>query len=490
MKNVVSPHRFLRSFPKFVLFFVILLLFTGETLASVKLPRIFGNDMVLQRDVKTPVGGWAEPGEKVTVEICGQQKSTAADSLGKWRVELASQPAGGPFEMTIRASNTIKFTNVFYGEVWICAGQSNMSFPLKRSKDGKSAAETATYSQLRFITVPTHSAEEPQNDLTAKWERCTPKTAPEVSAVAFYFGQYLHEKLQVAVGVIVAAWSGSTGEAWVERDELAKFPELSPLVEQHRLEKASPSQKAGCLYNGMIAPICPYSVRGVVWYQGESNANRAWQYRTLFPIIIANWREKWGRGDLPFLYVQLPNYMESRDAPSSSAWAELREAQHKTLAVRNVYEVVTIDVGEAKDLHPKDKQTVAVRLANVALAKHYGKDVPWTGPVFKSMKISDDKAILSFTNVYEGLIQSENSRCDGSKLSGFAVSGVDRKFHWAEASIEGTDQIIVSTPEVPHPVAVRYAWADNPICNLANSAGLPASPFRTDDWAGVTVDAR
>ena len=176
--------------------------------------------------------------------------------------------------------------------------------------------------------------------------------------------------------------------------------------------------------------------------------------------------------------------------PSSSAWAELREAQHKALAVRNVSEVVAIDVGEAKDLHPKDKQTVALRLANVALAKHYDKDVPWTGPEFKSMKISDNKAILSFTHVYDGLVISENSRCDGSTLKGFAIAGPDRKFHWAEAIITGPDQIVVSAPNVPHPVAVRYAWADNPICNLSSSVGLPASPFRTDDWAGVTVDAR
>ena len=490
MKNAISRRRFLRAFSTFVFFITLFLPFVKEASASVKLPHIFGNDMVLQRDVTTSIWGWAEPGEKIEVEISSQRKTTTADSSGKWRVDLAPQSAGGPFEMRIRASNTIKFTNVYYGEVWICAGQSNMSFPLKRSKNGKSDAETATYPQLRFITVPTHSSEEPQNDFTAKWECCAPKTAAEVSAVAFYFGQYLHEKLQVAVGVIVTAWSGSTGEAWVEREELTKFPELSPLVDQSRLDRASPSQKAGCLFNGMIAPICPYAIRGVVWYQGESNANRAWQYRTLFPILIANWRENWGRGDLPFLYVQLPNYMEPRDEPSSSAWAELREAQHKTLAVRNVSEVVAIDVGEAKDLHPKDKQTVAVRLANVALAKHYGKDVPWTGPEFKSMKISDNKAILSFTHVFEGLVQSENSRCDGSKLCGFAVAGADQKFHWAEATIVGTDQIVVSTPKVLHPVAVRYAWADNPICNLANSVGLPASPFRTDDWAGVTVDAR
>lgn len=490
MENFVSRCRLLRIYSSLILFSLLFLIFVKESLASVRLPHIFGNNMVLQRDVKTPVWGWADPGEKVIVEIDGQIKTTVADSLGKWRVEIPPQSAGGPFEMTIHAANTIKFTNVYYGEVWICSGQSNMSFALKRSKNGKSSAESATYPQLRFITIPTLSVEEPQSDFTAKWECCTPKIAPEVSAIAFFFGQYLHEKLQVAVGVVIAAWSGSTGEAWVERNELAKFPELSPLVEQSRLDKASPSQKAGCLFNGMIAPICPYPVKGIVWYQGESNANRAWQYRTLFPILIANWREKWGRGDMPFLYVQLPNYMESRDVPSSSAWAELREAQHKALAVRNVSEVVAIDVGEAKDLHPKDKQTVALRLANVALAKHYDKDVPWTGPEFKSMKISDNKAILSFTHVYDGLVINENSRCDGSTLKGFAIAGPDRKFHWAEAIITGPDQIVVSAPNVPHPVAVRYAWADNPICNLSNSVGLPASPFRTDDWAGVTVDAR
>ncbi len=489
-KSRLSQRFFLGVLFSIVVFTSLSSFLSPETRASVRLPRVFGNDMVLQRDSKTPVWGWASPGEKVVVDICGQRKSTVASEQGTWRIELAPQPAGGPYELTVRGTNTITYSNVYYGEVWICAGQSNIVFPLKRSKSAPETAQTATYPQLRFLTVPALSADEPQNDFSSKWEKCSPKTAPDVSAVAFYFGQYLHEKLQVAVGVIIAARSGSTGEAWVARDELAKFPELEPLVEPNRLNRAAPSQKAGSLFNGMIKPICPYAIRGVVWYQGESNANRAWQYRTLFPILIANWREEWGRGDFPFIYVQLPNFMEQRDAPASSAWAELREAQHKALSLRNVAEVVTIDVGEAQDLHPKDKKTVGVRLANAALGKFYEKNVPWTGPEFKSMIISDNKAVLTFTHAAGGLVQCENAQCDGSVLQGFAIAGSDRKFYWADARIENGDQVVVSSPDVPRPVSVRYAWADNPACNLTNESGLPASPFRTDDWTGVTVDAR
>lgn len=481
--------RLLSLFPALLIISAVSLLFPSSSEASVRLPRVFSNDMVLQREVKNPVWGWATPGEKVVVDICGQRKSTTADERGTWRVELAPQPAGGPYELTVRGSNTIVYSNVYYGEVWICAGQSNMSLPLKRSENPQSVVKTATYPQLRFLTVPTYGAEEPQSDFSGKWEACSPKTAPELSAVAFYFGQYLHEKLQVAVGVIVAAWSGSTCEAWIERDAIAQFPELSPLLESGRLANSPSSQKAGSLYNGMISPLCPYPIKGVVWYQGESNVNRAWQYRTLFPLLIANWREKWGIGDFAFIYVQLPNFMKAKDVPSSSAWAELREAQHKALSLRNVAEVVTIDVGEAANMHPKDKKTVGVRLANVALARQYDKKTSWTGPVFKSMKIVGDRAYLSFSNPEEGLIQGENARCDGSKLEGFTIAGNDQKFHWATASIEG-DQIVVLSPDVPRPVAVRYAWADNPACNLTNQTGLPASPFRTDDWAGVTVDAK
>ncbi|MGI6401125.1 MAG: sialate O-acetylesterase [Thermoguttaceae bacterium] len=485
-----SPYRYVRVCLKSVVFLLTVTCFAFETQASVKLPRIFGNDMILQRDVETPIWGWASPGERVTVDICEQRQSVVADETGKWSVELEPQPAGGPFEMTVSASNTIKFTDVYFGDVWICAGQSNVSFPLKRSQDAKSTIETANYPRFRFITVRSTSADEPQNNISGKWEVCSPKTTPDLSAIAYYFGQYLQTELSVPIGVIVVASSNSTCEAWVEREKLAKTQSLAPLIEEERLAKATSTQRAGAVFNGMISPICPYAIKGVVMYQGESNASRAYQYRSLFKQLILSWREKWGDQTFPFIYVQLPNFMASRDEPSSSAWAELREAQHLALTLPNTYEVVTIDVGDANDLQPKNKKTVGVRLANVALAKVYDKDAPWTGPEFKSAEIVDDKIIITFDHAEGGLVASENSQSDGTTLFGFAIAGSDRKFYWADAEIFEENKVILTSPDVPRPVAARYAWADNPICNLTNTVGLPASLFRTDDWPGVTHDAR
>ncbi|MDO5309556.1 MAG: sialate O-acetylesterase [Planctomycetia bacterium] len=456
--------------------------------ANVKLPSVFGDDMVLQRNVKTPIWGWAQPGEKILVEIASQSKTTIADENGQWRVNLSPTPAGGPYKLSIYGANHIAFNNVYFGEVWLCAGQANMSFTLKRSTNGNKEAESATYPQLRVFTVPTQSADAPMNDCPAKWQKTSPQTAGNFSAIAYHFGRYLHEELQVAVGVIVLAWTGSTAEAWVDPIELAKFPELAPLVDPERIEKSPPSQKAGALQYGMLDPICPYAIKGVIWYQGEANANRAWQYRTLFPLLIANWREKWGLGDFPFYFVQLPNFHKAKDQPGSSAWAELREAQHRAIAERNVAEVVAIDLGDPNNMTPKNKKTVSERLAKLALNKTYDKGEPAAGPDFHSMKIIGNRAILTFTNA-EGLACAENASCDGSELKGFAIAGADKKFYWAEAVIEN-DTVVVSAPEVEKPIAVRYAWADNPACNLTNKTGLPTSPFRTDDWAGVTVNVK
>ena len=493
MKNVkrnLKLRLLLTSVANFAFCATLALCSTRACCAAARLPSIFADNMILQQNAKTIVWGTANPNESVTVEINEAAGSAVANFDGIWRVELPAQKAGGPYDMTVRAENTIVYKNVWFGEVWLCCGQSNASFPLKRAARGKEESATATYPQLRFFTVPQRSAEEPQRDFSAKWEPCSPKTCPDVSALAYYFGQYLHEKLQAPVGVVVAAWSGSTCEAWVERSSLAKFPELEPLLDPDRLMRASPGQRAGALYNGMIAPLVPFAIKGVVWYQGESNANRAWQYRALFPTLISSWREKWGQGDFPFYYIQLPNFMAAKSEPSASAWAELREAQHKALSARNVGEVVTIDLGDANNLHPKNKEDFGRRLANLALAKTYDFDAPYSGPIFKSFKVVDSRAFLSFDSVDGELKIGENPGCDSSELRGFAVAGADRVFHWAEASIIDDGVVVVSSPEVAKPIAVRYAWADNPICNLTNASGLPASPFRTDDWPGATVDAR
>jgi sialate O-acetylesterase len=478
----------IKSFTFVCLFAITLIAFPSQVHAVAKLPHVFGNNMVLQCDSLIPVWGWAEPGEHIIVELNGRQKETKTNSQGKWQVILPPQKSGGPFELKIIAKNKIVFSNIYLGDVWICAGQSNMSFPLKRVTHSKEEIASANFPRIRFLTVPAQSSEKPATDFDAQWQICSSKTAPDLSAISYYFSRNVHESLKRPIGIIILAWGGSSGEAWTDRKKLKAYPELAPLASQERIDKSVPCQKAGYLHDGMLLPICPFSIKGVIWYQGESNANRAWQYQTLFPIMIANWRENWGQGDFPFYYVQLPNFMKTQDKPSASAWAELREAQHKTLSVRNVGEVVSIDVGDANDLHPQNKEIIGNRLAVLALAKTYGHDVPYSGPEFRSMVIEDNKAILTFSHMEEGLRIGSNSQCDDSALRGFAIAGKDQKFYWAEAIILD-DVVVVSSPEVPNPIAVRYAWADNPICNLTNSAGLPASPFRTDNWAGVTVDA-
>ena len=495
MKSVPSgrvARRVLRRALIVAVFACFSLVAASVSVAAARMPKIFGDNMVLQRDAQNAVWGWANPREKVVVEVNGIQKATVADEYGYWLAQMPPQPAGGPYEFNVRASNSIKFKNVYFGEVWVCAGQSNMTFPLKKEKEGSQESSTARYPQLRVFTVPQRTADDPVNDVDSKWTLCSPETSRDYSAVAYYFGRLLHEKLQVPVGIIVAAADGSTCEAWTNPTALQKYPELASLLSKERLAKTPDVQKVGALFHAMISPIVPYSIKGVVWYQGESNANRAWQYRTLFPLLISNWREEWGQGDFPFYFVQLPNFMARKPNPGNSAWAELREAQHRATAERNVAEVVAIDLGDALDFHPKNKRAIGERLANTALANSYGFDVMYTGPIFRSMTIKDSNATLTFSEVDGSLKiadELDESESDVVKrLRGFAIAGADRKFYWADAEIK-KDVVVVSSPNVPQPVAVRYAWADNPDCNLTDESGVPASPFRTDEWAGVTLNA-
>ncbi|MBQ7815020.1 MAG: sialate O-acetylesterase, partial [Thermoguttaceae bacterium] len=458
--------------------------------AAVRLPRVFGSGMVLQRDATVPVWGWGDVGEKVTVEIAGEKQSTSVGADGRWRVDLSPKPAGGPFELKVSATNKVVFKDVLFGDVWICAGQSNMGFSLRRAKDADAEIATANYPNLRFLTVPTKSATEPQTDFNATWAACSPKTARDFSAVAYFFGRRLRETIQVPVGLIEVAWGGASCEAWIEPRLLVEHPELSGLASPARLEKTPENQRVGALRNGMLEPLKPFAIKGVVWYQGEANAGRAWQYRLLFPIAVESWRQDWEHGDFPFYFVQLANFMAPRPQPGNSSWAELREAQSQAARqLRNVGCAVAIDVGETADVHPKDKKPVGERLALLALARTYGVDVVCAGPEFRSMKIDGNRVVLTFDNTDGGLKIGANAQCDDAELRGFAVAGADRKFYWANAEIDG-ETVVVSAPEVERPVAVRYAWADNPICNLTNGAGLPASPFRSDVWPGVTVDAR
>jgi len=642
---------------------------------SLRLPAIFGDHMVLQCNMPVPIWGWAKPNEEVAVILKGKKPLvTKANEQGRWMVKLPPQPAGGPHELIIRTrEETIRFRDVLFGEVWVCSGQSNMEWPVAWAQNAKEEIATANFPQIRFFVVEKSIALEPQTDCKGRWVVCSPETIGGFSAVGYFFGREIHQRLKVPVGLIGTYWGGTPAEAWTELKALESDPDFKPILErlprdretlrrlqeqyeqalaewnrkiilrdpgnkgeemgwakpefddsdwatmelprifersmnidgavwfrkvvnipenwagkdlvlslgpiddydttyfngerigstgpetpnswtvprrykvpgklvkpganliavrvfdmlenggftglpdQMRLELAEgrgePISLAGSwkfkvefardasklpprpqppinnwtptgLFNAMVAPLIPYAIRGVIWYQGESNVARAYQYRKLFPALINSWRKAWGQGDFPFLFVQLANYLERRQEPTESAWAELREAQLLTLkTVPNTGMAVAIDIGEANDIHPRNKQDVGKRLALAALAIAYGQKIVYSGPIYRSMKIEGNKIRLFFDHVGSGLVAK------GDKLVGFAIAGKDRKFVWANAKIEG-NTVVVWNEQVPEPVAVRYAWADNPECNLYNKEGLPASPFRTDDWPGVTVKNR
>ncbi len=634
---------------------------------DITLLPLFTDNMVLQQKQDIPIWGKAEPGGEVSVTLLDQQKKGIVDEDGNWRVDLSPVNAGGPYELVISGEKTQRIKNVMVGEVWICSGQSNMEMPIGgvgKVNNYKEEIANSNYPNIRLLIVEKIMATTPQEKLVSDgWEKCSPETTPNFSAVAYFFGRYLHKELNVPIGLIEAAYGGTLVEAWTSGVTLKKMPEFTDIVREIELDnttdierkieakrklaewpdkieeimvnsgtlnhgyqnsdyitkdwetmklptlweandiyvdgvvwfskdvnvpkswdgedlelrlgkindyditwfngtrvgrgtdvleqrvykipssivksgknritvevidiggagglygparmmklsfkkgsislvgnwkyKIDPNkidthklpekqdQNAGVnrptvLFNGMINPLLPYGMRGVIWSQGASNAERAHQYRKLFTAMIKDWRRVWGQGDFPFLFAQFANYEKVELQSVESAWAELREAQAMALQLPNTGMAVTIDIGEAKDIHPKNKQDMGKRLALNALATVYGKDIPYSGPLYKSMKIEGNKIYLQFTNTDKGLRIK-----GGNKLKEFTIAGKDKKFVWAEAKIEG-DKIVVSNVKIKNPVAVRYGWAANPQCNLYNGADLPASPFRTDDWEGLT----
>jgi len=508
--------------PRLVVATVVLAASTAQ--ADVRLPALIGDNMVLQRGLPLKVWGWADAGEKVTVSFHGQKAEATASDTGQWLVTL--QPvaeAGGPFELTIAGKNTITLKNVLMGEVWVCSGQSNMQFSMASVKNSAEEIAAANYPNIRLFKVPNITSQTPLDDVKSSWQECTSANVPGFSAVGYFFGRDLHKALNVPVGLIGSSWGGTCAEAWstveslkADRDfdqqfanwdkMIAEYPQNvekwkvavetwkktaaaaraagKPVPPQPRAPNGPDSpNRPGNLYQGMIAPLVNYAIRGAIWYQGEGNVGRAYMYRKLLPLMIADWRKAWGL-ELDFYIVSLANYMARKDAPADSAWAELREAQSMTAALPHNGLAVIIDVGEAADIHPKDKQTVGYRLALQAEKHTYGLDVVADSPSYAGMSISGNKIRLRFKNVDGGLIAK-----DSKFLRGFAIAGADRKFYFASAHIKG-DTVVVHSRHVKEPVAVRYAWADNPRCNLYNQAGLPADPFRTDDWPGVTINNR
>jgi len=657
---------------------LLLLLFlfvVSPVFADVTLPAIIGDNMVLQQDKKVRIWGWAQPKEQVSVTVGSAKATATADDKGHWETFIGPLKAGGPVEMTIRGNNTLTVKNILVGEVWVCSGQSNMEWPLNNAKNGADTVAKANHPEIRLFTVQKATSGSPLEDVKGRWVVTTPDTAGQFSAVGYFFGVELNQKLKVPVGLIHTSWGGTPAEAWTSHDALASLPELKPILDRYqeglkdlpqreeafqqrladwihknlyedtgnkgeglgyaaletntadwqnmnlpqyfetagikmdgsiwfRKEVEVPQSWVGkqlelnlssiddfdttyfngvkvgsigietpnsymvprrykvpadlvksgrnviavrvfdsageggfggagrmtlapvgaaemeaiplagawrykietqltpkspdwgsrpeapgtanqnspsVLYNAMLAPIIPLTIRGAIWYQGESNAGRAYQYRTLFPLMIRNWRTAWGEGDFPFYFVQLANWQPIKDQPGESEWAELREAQTMTLKQPQTGMAVIIDIGDTNDIHPRNKTDVGHRLALWALANTYSQKIEFSGPMFSSFSVEGDKVRVKFKHTAGGLKTS-----DGSAPKAFAIAGEDHKFVWAEAKIDG-DSVVLWSKDIAKPVAIRYAWADNPVTNLFNKIDLPAAPFRTDDWPGVTM---
>jgi sialate O-acetylesterase len=627
--------------------------------------HLFSDHVVLQRDLAVPVWGWTEVGKEVTVTIDGAANAAGkgvANAQGRWQVAIGPFPAGGPHTMTISGPQTVTVTDVLFGDVWICSGQSNMEMGIGNVINAKQEIEQATYPQIHLFTVPKLIASEPLSQVGGQWQPCTPESVAAggwngFSAVAYFFGRELHKELKVPIGLIHTSWGGTIAEAWTSAEALKTMDDFRSAVEgfqqnENELKKGTTDheqqfaawyakndpgtaagwnaqvfdtgawktmqlptawEKAGLpdfdgivwfrrefdlpaawsgkdvmlhlgpiddmdttwvngtkvggrelwtdprdykipsrllkpgtnsiairvldtggqggiygrpedmhldcdgqppipligpwkyqdstplaktsalpqatannpnivtvLYNGMIANLIPYAIKGAIWYQGESNGDRGMQYRRLLPTMIKDWRARFGVGDFPFYIVSLANFMDVESEPKDPPWASLREAQMLTAqTLPNCGIALAIDIGDAKDIHPKNKQEVGRRLALNALASTYGQHIEFQGPWFKAFTVEGAAIRLTFDHVGGGLIARDYEGHPAEKLIGFSIAGEDKHFVWADARIDG-ETVIVSSPQVGKPVAVRYAWANNPVCNLYNKAGLPAVPFRTD----------
>jgi len=646
--------------------FVFAFLGTFSLWANVRLPRLFADNMVLQRDKPVAVWGWADAGEKITVQFDSQSKTAKADKKGYWLIHLDAHPAGGPFQLIVKGKNQWTLSNVLVGEVWICSGQSNMEMPIAgwgKINNYQAEITAADYPQIRHFKVPNTVSLTPKDDITGgDWKVCSPETAGDFSATAYFFARELYRQLHVPIGLINTSWGGTHVETWTSRGAFEQSEEFKSMIatlpsgtglaeaagekksallktinslqgslpatgeeEQYkntdyddahwthmkvpglweqaglgledldgtawfrktidvseadagklatldlgkvddadetyvngvkvgstkgysesrhyfipagtlkpgknviavRVEDVSggggiygdpeelkvtiagkmislagdwsfhiasisvsttvgPNTAPTLLFNAMVNPLIPYTIRGAIWYQGESNAGRAYQYRKAFPLMITDWRGRWGLGDFPFYFVELSSFGASNSANKGSTWAELREAQSMTLSLPNTGMAVITDIGNPKDIHPKDKQDVGQRLAAIALNNLYGQKEEYSGPVYQSMSTDGNKIVLTFTHVGGGLTAHDKY----GYLKGFEIAGADQQFHYARASVEG-NKVTVWQDSVTAPVAVRYGWADDAgESNLFNKDGFPASPFRTDRWKGVTEDVK
>lgn len=470
-------------------FLVFLLLCSFSGISQVTLPPFFNCNMVLQQGIEIPVWGWASPGEKVTVTLEKNVAKARTDKDGKWHVNLPKMGYGGPYKMTVKGKNFRTIENIMIGEVWVCSGQSNMEFKVARTKDATAEIAAANYPNIRLFTVKKRVSKEPQQNLEeGEWLECNPQSAKDFSAVGYFFGRNLYDQLKVPIGLIHTSWGGTVAETWTSAQTIAGDPDLSQLLEKLKTvdmnaTKVGPNAYPTLLYNGMLNPIIPYGIRGAIWYQGESNASRAQQYKRVFPNMIKDWRTKWNQGNFPFLFVQLANYKKPVEVPSESDWAELREAQAQTLQLENTGMANIIDAGDANDIHPTDKQTVGYRLSLAARKVAYGENLVYTGPTYKEMKIEKNNIYITFDHVGKGLKINDKY----GYINGFTIAAKDGDFKWAKATVVNENTVMVTSEAVQNPAAVRYGWADNPYdLNLYNVEGLPANPFRTDSRPGKT----
>ncbi|HUQ91387.1 MAG TPA: sialate O-acetylesterase [Bryobacteraceae bacterium] len=488
-----------------------LLLAVPTLQATVKLPAVLSDNMVLQQGMPVRIWGEAASGEAVTVSMAGQTVKARSENNGEWEAFLRPLTAGGPYEMTIAGSNTITIRNVLIGEVWVASGQSNMGWTLAQSTGADEEIRQSSYPQIRFFKVNTLSVEQPRRDAPGSaWAISNPDNSPRFSGVGYFFAKELHRTRKVPVGVLQSAVGGTPAQAWTSHETLshdlnlrwyldrwAKFVEEYPAAKERYEAQlaawksktaeggtaAQPRAPAGTpghihtpsgLYNGMIAPLVNYGIRGAIWYQGEANAGPTDNelYRYLFSEMILDWRRAWNQGPFPFLWVQLANFAP----PAERSWAILRDSQTQTLQVANTGQALAIDVGENNDIHPKDKSTVGKRLALAARAVAYGERIVYSGPVMRQVTREEGALRVWFEHTGAGLAAK-----NGSLLSGFRIASSDGKFFKAEAKVDGKT-VVVSSALVRDPAHVRYAWENDPVANLINRDGLPATPFRTDTW--------
>ncbi len=513
----------------------VLLAAAPSCFAEIKLAGIFGDHMVLQRECEVPVWGWANPQENVTVTFDGQSKQATADASGKWMVKLDALSAGGPHSLTASGSNKVTVSDVLIGEVWLCSGQSNMAMTVNRARDFDKEQQHANFPLIRHFKTAAHATPDPQADCAGGWSVCSGDTVGNFSATAYFFGRDLHQELNVPVGLINSSWGGTDVAAWTSLPAQQAVEAIVPKLEAYDAtvqaydaeavqakyeaalanwqKRADAAKAAGKptprrpraigdpavnqnrpanLFNGMIQPLIPYAIRGATWYQGERNSHSVAEgslYATQLKTLITDWRSRWQEGAFQFLTVQLPNFHAPVEEPvQTTGWVMVRESEMKTLRMKNTGIAITIDVGEANNIHPQDKQTVGHRLALWALGTTYERDIVYSGPIMSFFQYrtgtTSDAGVSKSGRMMVNFIHADGlTASDGKKLRGFAVADDDQKFYPADAKIDkATGMLVLSSDQVQTPVAARYNWADNPNGNLVNGAGLPAAPFRTDNW--------